>query len=193
MTLWQNEMLGGLASLALDHGNAATTQAGYTQYPRYIVPLTTLNIHRCHWSETNGLLATALPPSFCSCGPWREWNKNHWSYPNQLRNSAFSASSMGPGLTFKHLKLSKNCSNKKQSARKKGPGVFCCIELDQSPRQTAGCSLIPHRQRQVAVFTVKLCWEAWAQATRRLETSSSFCRELGGTSTLILYCPSARK
>lgn len=56
-------------------GNAATTQKGYTQYPRYIVPLTTLNIHRCHWSETNGLLATALPPSFCSCGPWRKWNK----------------------------------------------------------------------------------------------------------------------
>ena len=31
-----------------------------------------------------------------------EVKQNHWSYPNQLRNSAFSASSMGPGLTFKH-------------------------------------------------------------------------------------------
>ena len=71
MTLWQNKIFRRLGFLGFGPRNAATSP-GYTQYPRYIVPLTTLNIHRCHWWETNGLLATALPPSFCSCGPWSQ-------------------------------------------------------------------------------------------------------------------------
>ncbi len=99
----------------------------------------------------------------------KKWGPNHWSYLTYL-----------PLCIFFSFLLQEET----------GARSFF-VEFEESPMRQNRSLLLLRPHRQGAVFTVKLSWEAWAQATRRLETSSSFWREIGrniNTSAVLAEC-----